>query len=100
MRGPKARVLSWCRGSEQDIRSGLLGWIRVEYGSLEIDNIALRRTLDRRFVLAFPSRTAQNGMKHSIVRPIDDAARRAIEHEILTQLGQRPDAAVAPEGKP
>lgn len=94
------RVLTWCRGSDHDVRSGLLGWIRVSYGSLEVDNITLRRTSDGRLALAFPSRTAKNGTKHSIVRPVDDAARREIEHEILEQLDQRPDAAVAPEGKP
>jgi DNA-binding cell septation regulator SpoVG len=85
------RVRTWVKASDQDVRSGLLGWISVEYGSLVIDNIALRRTSSGRLALSFPTRTARNGEKHAIVRPIDDRARRAVEAEILGQLGQAPE---------
>lgn len=91
------RVRTWVKGSDQDIREGLLGWISVEYGSLVIDNIALRRTSSGRLALSFPSRTARNGEKHAIVRPIDDRARRAIEAEILGQLGQAPATTISKE---
>lgn len=43
---------------------------------------------DGRLGLSFPSRVSKSGKKHSIVRPVDDAARRAVEAEILGQLGQ------------
>ena len=88
------RVRTWMRGSDANIRSGLLGWISIEFGQLLIDNITLRRTSEGRLALSFPSRTAKNGQKHAIVRPIDDDARRAIELEILRQLRQ--PAEVAP----
>jgi|JI10StandDraft_1071094.scaffolds.fasta_scaffold182783_2 DNA-binding cell septation regulator SpoVG len=91
------RLRTWTKGSDQDLREGLLGWISVEYGSLVIDNITLRRTSSGRIVLSFPSRTARNGQKHAIVRPVDDRARQAIEAEILGQLGQAPKTTGAKE---
>jgi DNA-binding cell septation regulator SpoVG len=85
----QVRVRTWVRGSDSDVRSGLLGWISVEYGALLIDNITLRKTSEGRLALSFPSRTAKNGQKHAVVRPVDNDARVAIEREILGQLGQR-----------
>jgi DNA-binding cell septation regulator SpoVG len=85
----EVRVRSWVRASDDDVTSGLLGWITIAYGSLLVDNITLRRTSDGRLALSFPSRTAKNGQKHSIVRPVDNEARIAIERAILGQLGQR-----------
>jgi DNA-binding cell septation regulator SpoVG len=89
----EVRVCSWVRASDTDVASGFLGWITISYGSLLVDNITLRRTSDGRLTLSFPSRTAKNGQKHSIVRPVDNEARIAIEREILGQLGQREELA-------
>lgn len=89
MRDRRVRVRTWLRGSPGDEREGLLGWLSIELGSFVIDNIALRRTSRGRFTLSFPSRISKNGLKHPIVRPIDDASRVAIEKEIFAQLGQR-----------
>ncbi|MEZ6036756.1 MAG: hypothetical protein R3F29_04705 [Planctomycetota bacterium] len=41
-----------------------------------------------RIGLSWPCRTAKNGVKHSIVRPVDDDARRAIEKQILGDLSE------------
>ena len=91
------RVRTWTKASDQDIREGLLGWISVWYGSLVIDDITLRRTSNGRLAVSFPSRTARNGQKHAIVRPVDDRARQAIEAEILGQLGQAPATTISKE---
>lgn len=93
MATPEIRVRTWVRGSDDDIRNGLLGFLSVTYGSLVLDGITLRRTADGRLALSFPARTDRSGKRHSFIRPADDAARRAIEREILTQLGQGEEVA-------
>ena len=96
----EVRVRTWVRASDDDLKSGLLGFISVELGNLILDGICLRRTAAGRFALSFPARTNRAGRRHSYIRPVDDAARKAIEREILGQLGQREDLGVAKEGKP
>ena len=85
----QVRVRTWVRGSDAEVRSGLLGFISVECGRWIFDGICLRRTTDGRFALSFPARTDRAGKRHSYLRPVDDQARKAIEREILGQLGQR-----------
>ncbi len=91
MNDPGVRVRSWVAASEQDVRSGLLGFVSVFYGSLILDGITLRRTIDGRFALSFPTRTDRSGKRHSYIRPADDQARQAIEAELLWQLGEMPE---------
>jgi hypothetical protein len=88
----KIRVRTWMKASDQDIREGLLGWISVEYGSLDPGRRhAAPHQLDGRFALSFPSRSDRAGTAGTpIVRPVDDTVRQAIEAEILGQLGQAP----------
>jgi len=71
------------------VRTGCLGFLSVEYGDLVLDSITLRRTESGRFALSFPAKAGKDGRKFSYVRPRDDEARRAIETEILRQLGQQ-----------
>lgn len=87
----EVRVRTWVKAGEADQRTGLCGWICVEYGALILDGICLRKTSDGRFVLSFPARSDRAGRKHSYIRPTDDEARQAIEAEILWQLGERPE---------
>jgi DNA-binding cell septation regulator SpoVG len=93
MDATEIRLRTWVRGSDTDQRSGLLGFISVFVGNLVVDGIALRRTESGRLALSFPSRTAKNGDRHAIVRPVDDDARKAIEKELLRQLAEREEAA-------
>ncbi len=90
---PEIRVRTWIRASDDEVRTGLLGYLSVTYGSLVLDGIVLRRTTDARFALSFPARTDRAGRRHSYVRPVDDIARKAIETELLGQLAQHPDVA-------
>ena len=98
MVAPELRIRTWCRASDDDVRSGLLGFLSVEFGPWIFDGITLRRTAEGRFTLSFPARTDRAGRRHSYIRPVDDAARRLIENEILGQLGQREDVGVEAEG--
>ena len=82
------RVRTWVAASEQDVRTGLLGYLSVTYGTLVLDSIVLRRTANGRYTLSFPARTDREGRRHSYIRPVSDNARVAIEREILGQLGQ------------
>ena len=82
-------IRSWVRGSDEDLRAGLLGYVSVFVGNLVIDSITVRRTADGWIVLSFPARTDRFGRRHAIVRPEDDAARQAIEREILDQLREQ-----------
>jgi hypothetical protein len=82
------RVRSWIRASDEDRRTGLLGYLSVTYGDLVLDSIVLRRTADGRYALSFPARTDRAGKRHAYVRPADDEARKTIEAELLWQLGE------------
>lgn len=76
--------------SASEQRGGLLGWVSCRLnGGLVLDGLALRRTADDRLTLSFPARRDPSGRQHFYVRPVSDAARREIEHEILRQLGYR-----------
>ena len=89
------RVLAYVRASDADVRTGLIGYLRVAAGSLVIDGITLRRTADGRHALSFPERVDRRGHRHAIVRPVDDRARQAIEAELLRQLGESARTATA-----
>jgi len=85
---PTIRVLSYVRGTAAEQRSGLIGFLSVEYGDLIVDSLVLRRTEDRRYVLSFPAKTDKAGTRHPYYRPIDHRAREAIERTILDQLAE------------
>lgn len=88
---PEVRVRTWVRGSDDDVRGGLLGFLSLTYGSFVFDSVCLRRSATGKLILSFPARSDRAGRKHAYVRPLDDAARQAVEREILRQLGQRDD---------
>ena len=78
------RIRTWVRGNADDVRSGLLGYLSIFYGDLVID-VTVRRTAEGRLALSFPERRDKHGRRHSVVRPIDDAARREIEAAVFGQ---------------
>ena len=77
------RLRTWVRGSDKDVRSGLLGFVSVFYGDLVLDGITVRRTAEGRLTLSFPQRRDGRGRSHPLFRPIDDAARVRIEKAIF-----------------
>ena len=87
----EVRLRTWVKATEAEVRTGLCGYLSVVYGDLVLDGIVLRRTADGRFALSFPARTDRAGRKHSYVRPANDEVRKAIEAELLWQLGEHPE---------
>ena len=81
-------VRTWVAGSDDEVRTGLLGYLSVTVGNLVLDGITLRRTAAGKFAISFPARTDRHGNRHPYVRPIDDDARQQIEHELLRQIAQ------------
>jgi DNA-binding cell septation regulator SpoVG len=77
------RVRTWVRGTADDERSGLVGFVSIYYGDVVIDGVTVRRTATGRLTLSFPERCDRRGHAHSVVRPVDDAARRAIEAAVF-----------------
>lgn len=68
--------------------NGLLGWVRLTIdGTIRLDGIALRRTLDGRLALSFPARRDLFGRQHAYVRPVDDRTRREVERQVFAALG-------------
>jgi DNA-binding cell septation regulator SpoVG len=78
-------------GTPSEIRSGLLAWLTIEFGgSLILDGLTLRRTVDGRHAISFPLRRDPKGNRHVLIQPVDSDARRRIESAILQQLDLEP----------
>jgi hypothetical protein len=73
-------------GTDADLERGLLGFVRFRYGSVLVDGVTVRRTLDGRLTLSWPERVDRAGRKHAVVRPADDTARVELEREVLAAL--------------
>src|SRR5688572_29058139 len=93
MVSPEIRVRTWVAGTAEEVRTGLLGYMSVLIGPVVVDGLTLRKLLTGRLGISFPAKTKASGQRFSIVRPVDDAARRLIEREILGQLGQHQEPA-------
>ena len=87
----RLRDIRFTRASERDLRGGLVAYVSAALGPLRIDGITVRRTLDGRLVLSYPSRRDSRGREHPIIRPIGEAARREFECQIFEALGIRED---------
>jgi hypothetical protein len=71
-----------------EVKKGIIGWASFRVNdALEIQGVAVRFTADRRYVLSFPAKRDGHGGRHFYVRPLDDRARRDIEHQVLRALG-------------
>ncbi len=85
MTTPEVRIRSWVRASDEEQRSGLLGYLSLFYGDLILDGATIRRTAAGKLTISWPQRRDGQGRKHAYIRPIDDAARRAIEAAVFGQ---------------
>ncbi len=94
----EVRVRTWVRASDDDIRTGLLGFLSLTYGRFVFDSVCLRRSAGGKLILSFPAKTDRAGRKHAYIRPEDDDARRVVEAEVLRQLGQHPEAQEVADG--
>ena len=86
----KITDIKFAAASSKDVEGGLLGWASCSLnGALRLDGLAVRRTADGHLALSFPARKDSVGRQHPIVRPLDDHARREIEHAVFCALGLR-----------
>lgn len=69
--------------------TGLLGFVSLRYGGLELDGIALRHTRDGRHILSFPETRRRGGHLQQPVRPASGDARAAIESAVFSELRAR-----------
>ncbi len=69
-----------------DQRRGLVGYIRLCLGGVEVDGVTLRRSRDGRRLLSFPSRRDAEGRSHPYLR-FDDRTRRSIEQQVFAAIG-------------
>ena len=83
---PPVSDVRFVEATEADRAAGLLGWVSCRYGDLVLDGNALRRTLDGRYLLTFPSKKVR-GREWPYIRPVDDQARRRIERAVFEALG-------------
>ena len=91
---PRISILAFTSAPAAEQERGLLGWLTLDvYGVLQVDGVALRRTRDERLALSFPTRRDHTGRVRSVVRPMGDEARRALEGQILAELGLAEGAA-------
>ena len=91
---PHISHLRYTPATTADERKGLLGFVSCHYGALVLDGIALRRSADGRLLLAWPGRRDTHGKQHHSVRPVDDAARVALESAVFAELKLRTEAEV------
>jgi len=68
-----------------ELASGLIGYAVLTINALEID-ATVRRSIGGRLFIAFPARHV-DGRRLSLVRPVDQTAREAIERDALRLLG-------------
>jgi hypothetical protein len=77
--------IQYTAGSPAERVTGLLGWIRLRYGDLLLDGLALRRTRDHRLVLSFP-KPRRVGFTRQLVGPAGPDVREQIESEVIAEL--------------
>ena len=51
-----------------DQRTGLLGYVRVEFDDHVLDGLTLRKTLEGQVRISFPARTDRHGNRHAYVK--------------------------------
>lgn len=86
------RIRSWVRGSDEDNRSGLLGYVSIYVGDFVLDGLTVRQTVAGRLTLSFPERRDRRGGRHPYIRPVDDAARQRIERAIFASATEITEA--------
>ncbi len=85
--------VGFTKGNDDDVRSGLLGFITLGIGGMWlVDGVTLRRTEHGKLSLSFPCRKDSSGRRHPLIRPLDATARRAIENAVFAALGVNEEA--------
>lgn len=73
--------------SLSDKKGGLLGFLSVVLNdSLVLDGLALRKTRYGKLTISYPTRVDNHGVKHFLIKPINDEVRRELELQILSNF--------------
>ena len=84
---PQVTAVRFTPAPAGDARQGLLGFVAARIDGLQVDGIALRRTLSGRLDLRYPERRGGNRDRaHPVVRPVDEPTRQAIEAQVMAAL--------------
>ena len=87
---PRVSLQAFSSARPREQRTGLLGWVVLEVdGLIVVERIALRRTREGRLALSFPAPKDRRGRRYPLVRPLNDAARRAIESHVFVALDEQ-----------
>ena len=84
---PRVSEVRFHRAADQDVGTGLLGYVAFRYGDMQLDGVTVRRTRAGGLTLAFPERRDSAGRRHPLVRPLDNETREAIEAQVFAALG-------------
>ena len=78
------------RASESQRARGLIAWVCCLLdGWFQIDGLCVRRTLDGRYVVSFPTHFDERNVKRTAFRPVTREAHEAVERPILDNLRRR-----------
>ena len=72
--------------SPADRDAGLIAFVSCTYGEIEIDGIAIRKTVDGRIIVTFPARQWTGCRRKYFITPRSVPVRRAFEEAILSEF--------------
>ncbi len=72
--------------SPADRNMGLLAFASCVYGEVEIDGIAIRKTVDGRIIVTFPARPWNGCRRKYFITPRSVPVRRQFEEAILSEF--------------
>jgi hypothetical protein len=87
MRDPiTIRSIRFTQAPPELLGTGLLGWVALRYGDMELADISVRQTLEGRRVLSFPETRRRSGRVQQPVRPASQDVRAQIEAYVFAEL--------------
>src|SRR5215831_13097070 len=87
----KVTVVAFSSATSDQVLGGLLGYLELVVNDALQISATLRRTLNGRITISFPTRRNLRGRQHPLVKPLNDTVRRAIEAQVLDALGRKQD---------
>jgi hypothetical protein len=80
------RSIHFAAADSMLMATGLIGFVSLSYGELDLEGIAVRRTRDGRHVQSFPEHRRGRGRVLQPVRPSCQDAREQIEEAVFIEL--------------
>ena len=83
------RRIRFTQAPPELLGTGLLGWVALRYGDMELADISVRQTVEGRHVLSFPETRRRSGRVQQPVRPASHDVREEIETAVFGELRRR-----------